>query len=171
MIYNKCGSDHTSINPTDRKKKTTKIVVITTTKNNVFDKCIPLSISSFEAKVHDTNTIVRSVMNIPDTLKKTRNIDLVGDKGYILRQDRKNLVLSCGISVVTPFKKNQKKTHTPQTRKILRKRRGIENCFSYLKNYNRIATRRDRNIVNYIGFVFLGCIKFLSITVTKKKCC
>jgi len=51
---------------------------------------------------------------------------------------------------------------------MLKRRKGIENSFSYLKCYNRVCVRRDRKIEYYLGFVFLGCIKYLSASVTNK---
>jgi len=108
MIYNKYGSDNISINPTDPKKKTTKIVAVTTTKNNIFKKCIPLSITACEAAtVHDTNTISDAINKIPLKLK-SNNIDLYGDKGYMLKKERKEILAKSGVKITVPYRKNQK---------------------------------------------------------------
>ena len=39
MIHNKHGTDKVSINPTDPKKRATKLVVVSTTRNNKFRTC------------------------------------------------------------------------------------------------------------------------------------
>ena len=78
------------------------MVVVSTTRNNKFRTCIPLSVTSYEARVHDTNTIEAATDNIPANLKQ-RNIELFGDKWYMMKEDRKRaLVANKGVTVITP---------------------------------------------------------------------
>ena len=162
MIYNKYGVEEISINPADKKKKATKITILTTTKNNNFNKCIPIGITSSPAKIHDVHAVLPTVEMVSPDIRQPK-MEIFGDKGYMLNQTSKKVLKTKGVTVVTPPRKNAiDKVRTKRQTRLLRKRYGIENCFSYLKNYNRICIRRDKSIKNYLGFIYMGCMEYLS---------
>ena len=41
----------------------------------------------------------------------------------------------------------------------IRKRNIVERFFDYLKQFRRVATRYDKHIQNYMGFVYIAAIK------------
>ena len=62
-----------------------------------------------------------------------------------------------------PKRKNQKKKNTNLEKILLKDRHKIENFFASLKNYNRIVLRRDKNILNYMSFVYMGLLKYITL--------
>jgi transposase len=95
-----------------------------------------------------------------DTLMDARDSDpgaLLADKGYDsdkLRQDLRDR----GASPEIPTKSNRKVQYSvDKPLYVLRSR--IECCIGHLKEQRRIATRFDKTIRSFIGFVMLGCIR------------
>jgi transposase len=68
-----------------------------------------------------------------------------------------------GIEIIAPHRDNRSKARTQDGRKLRRYKRRwkIEQLFSWLQNFRRIATRFDFHDENYLGFVHPGCIKIL----------
>ena len=72
------------------------------------------------------------------------------DQGYT-SQDLLNLFAACGIEAEIP----QRGDEAP---KGLGKRRWpVERAISWLKQYRRIGTRRDRKLMHYNSFITLAC--------------
>jgi len=72
------------------------------------------------------------------------------------------------ITYITPSKspvsKKQKQKHLSREEKNkLKKRPKVENAIAKMKTYNRIHVRKDKWMVNYMGFVYLGFIKVTSL--------
>ena len=87
--------------------------------------------------------------------------NLIGDNAY--DSDRLDAELRFyGIEVIAPHRRNRR-TSTQDGRRLRRYRRRwkIERLFAWLQNFRRIATRFDRHLHNYLGFVQLGCIIIL----------
>ena len=61
--------------------------------------------------------------------------------------------------MITPKRKNQLTQNTKEENTKLKMRYKIENVIATIKKYNRIHVRRDKLIVTYMGFVYLGCIE------------
>jgi transposase len=40
-------------------------------------------------------------------------------------------------------------------------RRWVERLFASLQDYRRLVTRYERHAENFLGFVYLGCIRIL----------
>ena len=86
---------------------------------------------------------------------------LIGDKAYdsdALAED----LAEQGIELIAPNRSNRKrKTQDGRPLRRYRRRWKIERLFAWLQNFRRILTRHDRNVLNYLGFVQLGCIVIL----------
>ena len=108
---------------------------------------------------HDLNGVQPTLNNIPVTFKKYINVKLIGDKGYITPKkfnigDRK-------IGIIYPKRKNQKKKNTVIEKRELKKRHKIENVFASIKKYSRINVRKDRKIIHYMSFTYIGLFDYL----------
>ena len=91
--------------------------------------------------------------------KNIKLIELIGDKGYIINENSQNLLKNLNTTMITPTRKNQKKQNTDDEKNKLKKRYKVENTIATIKRYNRIHIRRDKLMINYMGFVYLACIK------------
>ena len=154
-IPNKSGVENVGCNPEYKKKKVTKISGLCD-KN----KCI-LSISKcLISTMHDVKTIPRTLKNINvDT--KNKNINIIGDKGYInstvfLHDDKK-------VNTIAPNRKNMKKRSSKYNKSKLKKRYLIENVFASLKKFNRTMYRKERNIKNFMSFIYIACMVILKL--------
>ena len=82
---------------------------------------------------------------------------LLADKGYdsdALRQDLQDR----GATPEIPTKRNRKVQYSVD-KALYAMRSRIECCIGHLKEQRRIATRFDKTISSFIGFVTLGCIR------------
>jgi transposase len=68
-----------------------------------------------------------------------------------------------GIQMIAPHKSNRVKAPTQDGRVLRRYKRrwNVERLFAWLQNFRRVATRFDRKIENYLGFVHLASILIL----------
>ena len=81
---------------------------------------------------------------------------MLGDKGY----DADPLVetiVATGAKVVIPPKRNRK-TQRPFDVDLYKERNRIERFFNKLKQFRRVATRYDKLLANFMGFVKLAAI-------------
>ena len=86
---------------------------------------------------------------------------LIGDKAYDSDALAEDLAAE-GIELISPNRSNRKvKTQDGRPLRRYRRRWKIERLFAWLQNFRRILTRHDRNVLNYLGFVQLGCIVIL----------
>ena len=95
-----------------------------------------------------------------DDLMEERDSDpgaLLADKGYdsdAIRQDLRDR----GATPEIPTKRNRKIQHSVD--KVLYALRSrVEICIGHLKEQRRIATRYDKTITSFIGFVLLGSLR------------
>jgi len=86
---------------------------------------------------------------------------LIGDKAYdsdALAEDLARL----GIELIAPHRKNRKiKTQDGRPLRRYRRRWKIERTFAWLQNFRRLVNRWEYDVVNFLGFVQLGCIVIL----------
>lgn len=86
---------------------------------------------------------------------------LIGDKAYDSDALAADLAAE-GIELIAPNRENRRvKTQDGRPLRRYRRRWKIERLFAWLQNFRRILTRHDRNVLNYLGFVLLGCIVIL----------
>lgn len=81
---------------------------------------------------------------------------MLADKGY----DADHLVeriAETGIGVVIPPKRNRKIQRAYDT-ELYKERNRIERFFNKLKQFRRVATRYDKLLANFMGFVKLAAI-------------
>lgn len=80
----------------------------------------------------------------------------IADKGY----DADHLadrITENGAQVVIPPKRNRK-VQRPYDAELYKERNRIERFFSKLKQFRRVATRYDKLLANFMGFVKLAAI-------------
>jgi len=80
----------------------------------------------------------------------------IADKGY----DADHLIdriAQTGTQVVIPPKRNRK-VQRPYDADLYKERNLIERFFNKLKQFRRVATRYDKLLVNFMGFVKLAAI-------------
>jgi len=87
---------------------------------------------------------------------------LIGDKAYDSDPLDERLEAQ-GVQMIAPHRKNRKKPATQDGRVLRRYKRRwkVERLFAWLQNYRRILVRHERYLLNYLGFVQLGCIIIL----------
>ncbi len=81
---------------------------------------------------------------------------VLGDKGYDA-DPLAEAVETSGAEVVIPPKRNRKSPRT-YDRDLYKERNKIERFFNKLKQFRRVATRYDKLLVNFMGFVKLAAI-------------
>lgn len=157
-INNKYGSEFLIINPELKKKKITKLSIVSNSENFIH------SIEVFDLKTKNINynTGVHDVIMIKKSLEKIKVNNnsnyfyLVGDKGYKTKETFKlnNKI----VKIITPDKLNTKNKNSNYKNKKLKKRIKVENVINKIKLYERIKTRKDRNINIYMSWVYISCL-------------
>ncbi len=86
---------------------------------------------------------------------------LIGDKAY--DSDPLAAKLAEGeVELIAPHRSNRKvKTQDGRPLRRYRRRWKIERLFAWLYNYRRLVNRWEYDVVNFLGFVQLGCIVIL----------
>jgi len=86
---------------------------------------------------------------------------LIGDKAY--DSDPLAAKLAEGdVELIAPNRSNRKvKTQDGRPLRRYRRRWKIERLFAWLYNFRRLVTRWEYDVVNFLGFVQLGCIIIL----------
>jgi transposase len=128
----------------------TKVSVITDHQK------IPLSISFYPGNQHDASTIESSI----ELLKlKNKQINLVGDKGYIKNKKFRKKLKRKKITLITPIRCNQKNNYlTVEEKELLKQRSLVEHVFMRLKMIKRVHVRYDRLIDSFRGICYIGLI-------------
>ena len=172
FINNKYGIEDIALNIDNKKKRATKISLITDIDKFIYSilsikinkkNLIKIDKRKKENKklrnkrlgfVHDVNTIQSSIDKI-NTIYNFSNLTLLGDKGYISQHEYK--YNNNKINLLTYKKKNQI-PNTNNEKIALKERIYSENAIGIIKKNERIMTRKDHNIKNYMSFVFLGSL-------------
>jgi hypothetical protein len=157
-INNKYGSENVVINPEYRKKKITKLSIVSN-KNNFIHSVEVFKIknenNNYKTAIHDVKMINKSLDKVIVN-NKSKYFNLLGDKVYKTKDnyklDEKN------IKIITPDKSNTINKNTKFKNKKLKKRIRVENVINNIKRYERVKTRKDRNIINYMSWVYISCL-------------
>jgi transposase len=147
-ILNKYGFiDSVHYNPFESgKHKSNKLSCI------VNNNGIPLGIKLSNGNIHDITLLL-------DTLPKKPFFKMLyADKGYTSKELKAKLI-SKGISFIYPHKKNSIVKNTPEERFELKNRMKIENFNNFLKQNRTINTRYIKDEYNFLGFIYLACLK------------
>jgi transposase len=85
---------------------------------------------------------------------------LIGDKAY--DSDRLDAELAAAdIELIAPNRGHRAKTQDGRPLRRYRRRWKIERLFAWLFNFRRLVTRWESDVINFLGFVRLGCIVIL----------
>jgi transposase len=86
---------------------------------------------------------------------------LIGDKAYDSDPLAGQLAES-GVELIAPNRANRKiKTQDGRPLRRYKRRWKIERLFAWLHNFRRLVNRWEHNVLNFLGFVQLGCIVIL----------
>jgi len=161
-ITNKLGSEKIAINWEYKKKNVTSITAICDQNK------LPLSISVLDIKnklYNGRNTSQHEIQNVQNTLNninlKLKNyvdVNLTGDKGYITQKSFK--ILNRKLKIIIPKKRNQRTKNTLKEKKLLKSRYLIENFFSDIKKNIRIMIRKEKQISNYLSFMYISMLEY-----------
>jgi hypothetical protein len=157
-INNKYGSEYVVINSEYKKKKITKLSVVSN-KNNFIHA---VEVFDLKSKHNNYNTSIHDVKMINKSLKKviiqnkSKYFFLLGDKAY----KTKDIIKLNGkkVKIITPNKSNSLIKNSNYKDKKLKKRIRIENAINNIKRNERVKTRKDRNIITYMSWVYISCL-------------
>lgn len=157
-INNKYGNESIVINPEYKKKKITKLSII----SNEFNFIHSVEVFDLKTKNVNYNTSVHDVKMIKKSLEKVKINNnsnyfyLLGDKAYKTKETFKlnNKI----VKIITPDKSNTKNKNSDYKIKKLKKRIKVENVINKIKLFERIKTRKDRNINTYLSWVYVSSL-------------
>ena len=113
---------------------------------------LPIGVVLTPGETHDAKAY-------PDLMEE-RDSDpgvLLADKGYdsdAIRQDARDR----GAAPEIPTKRNRKVQHSVD-KPVYALRSRVEHCIGHLKEMRRVATRYDKTLISFLGFVLLGCLR------------
>ncbi|NTS66880.1 IS5 family transposase [Sphingomonas sp. HHU CXW] len=94
------------------------------------------------------------IASAPALLEGQRGKAVLADKAYD-GNDLRGQIAAMDAEAVIPSKRNRK-IAIPHDALIYKHRNQIERCFGRLKHFRRFATRYDRRIIHFTGFVHLA---------------
>ncbi len=66
-----------------------------------------------------------------------------------------------GIALISPNRENRTKTQDLRPLRRYKRRWKVERLFAWLQNFRRLVTRYEYHALNFLGFVWLGCVLIL----------
>jgi hypothetical protein len=144
----------------NKKKRQTKMSIICDRDRNIY------VYDFYKANVADVKTIISSLNKIKGKFKY-RKINVVGDKGYVSSEIKKELKKE-NINLIYPHKKNMKKRTPKRSKKHLKFRYTVEHAIHDNKRNNRISQRKDRLIHTFKSFLCLSIMINLQTSINKK---
>jgi len=167
---NKYGSELVAINTEYKKKRVTELSCICDENKHIVSitpvDLVPTKknknkfVHKDELKIAQ-QTIDEIIINIPHYV----DLNIAGDKGYI--SQNKYRIFGEEKQIITPKRKNQKTKNTKKELQTLTKRYKIENVFCGMKKFDRINVRKDKNISNFLSFVFMAILKIEIANISK----
>jgi len=119
---------------------------------------LPLAVDVASASPAEV-TLVTSTLDarfVPDLPER-----LIGDKAYDSDPLAAQLA-EIGIELIAPHRRNRKhKTQDGRPLRRYRRRWKVERTFAWLQNFRRLVNRWEYDVVNFLGFVQLGCMVIL----------
>lgn len=111
------------------------------------------SASPAEVRLVTSTLDVRFVRDVPERL--------IGDKAYDSDALAQELAES-GIELIAPNRRNRKvKTQDGRPLRRYRRRWKVERLFAWMHNSRPLVNRWEYDVLNFLGFVHLGCIVIL----------
>ena len=119
---------------------------------------VPLGVATDAANVSETMVGPAAVAGIPAGVRLRWGLPLVADRAYDSDPLREHFA-GRGFALIAPHRRGRKRPPTNDGRRLRRyKRRWIvERTFAWLHSYRRVATRFEKKIDLYDGFVHLAC--------------
>jgi putative transposase len=99
------------------------------------------------------------VLYAADLIKGFAYDAVIADRAYDAEHFH-DTILDAGAVPVIPPRPNRRRPHT-YDRDLYKERNLIERFFNKLKHFRRVATRYDKLLANFMGFVKLGAIHLL----------
>ncbi len=155
MVRNMNGTEDIGRNHYDRMRNGSKVTIVVTQEG------IILSMKVTGSNIHDSRLVLDSLEDINIKIIGTR---LVGDKGYNSIKLKKEVKEKNDVILIYPLKKSQKGALTDSEKEDLSHRHVVENCFSWIRRYRRLAVRYDRLTSTMVEFYYLAA---LNITCNK----
>jgi hypothetical protein len=118
--------------------------------------------------VHDASVVNLEFIDELKLRSGINKINIVGDKGYIINDAKRKIILKKNVKITFPYRSNQIRQNTPVELIILKKRHCVENFFATLKQFKKIQLRYDSKIKSYAGFVNIALICISFKTILKK---
>jgi transposase len=119
---------------------------------------LPIAVDVASASPHEIK-LVRSTLDAGFLAAHPQR--LIGDKAYDSDALRADLAAE-GIELITRQRSNRKvKTQDGRPLRRYRRRWKIERLFAWLQNFRRLITRHEYDVLNFLGFVQLGCVVIL----------
>ena len=148
-IFNKYGYINTvGMNTYESKKHKSNKLSIVASKNG-----IPLGIHINTGNIHDIKMLLDTLPNKPQFKL------LYADKGYISKNLKERLLLTKKITLINPYKKNQKGENSKEYIAGLRNRMRIEHINNKLKQNRGLNTRYIKKLIHFESLIYLGCLK------------
>ena len=111
------------------------------------------SASPAEVRLVHSTLEARFVAELPERL--------IGDKAYDSDPLAAQLAEG-GVELIAPNRENRTvKTQDGRPLRRHKRRWKIERLFAWLQNFRRLVTRWEYDVMNFLGFVQLGCIVIL----------
>jgi transposase len=85
---------------------------------------------------------------------------MIGDKAYDSDKLDEKLA-GRGIELISPNRENRAKTQDLRPLRRYKRRWKVERLFAWLQNFRRLVTRYEYHAINFLGFVWLGCLLIL----------
>ena len=112
---------------------------------------LPVQIELSKGEAHDAPMAELLLNDLPE------GADVIADKGYDADWIR-DLIEDQGCTPHIPPKSNRYEGIS-YSKKQYKKRNLIERCFNKLKQFRHIATRYDRNSLNYLAMIKIASIR------------
>ena len=119
---------------------------------------LPLAVDVASASPAEVRLVISTLEGrfIPELPER-----LIGDKAYDSDPLAEKLAEG-NVELIAPHRKNRKaKARDGRPLRRYQRRWKIERLFAWLHNFRRLVTRWEYDVLNFLGFVQLGCIVIL----------
>lgn len=116
-----------------------------------------VSLNSKKINITLTPGQISDISQAPQLIDNLKNAYIIGDKGYDSKEFVKQIEKQSSKAIIPSRYTNKIQRKIDSS--LYKSRNVIERVFGLIKNFRRIATRYDKQAINYLGFVILGFIK------------
>ena len=139
----------------DKFKRGLKVTIVITNKNYLLNVIVSNGAS------HDITVVpqIREKLKKMHKSTKRHRINIVGDKGYISNNIKKQFAKD-KMHYITPNKKNkvQSEEYPWHDKSLLKQRYLVENYFAHIKQFARIRLMYEKRVIIYKGFLLLAIL-------------